>query len=377
MQRALRYFLLLCLFFEASLFLSACAPTKEEPASAYTGKFAPLSPENVADIREQDLLQIPDAGSVGGLGYRRSDGLLLAAYLGDGFLRGWDLSKKTVEFEHDLRLVSSTGLGFDVAGNYIIGPKYSQMRDDDYHYLQEYIGGVGLWQTTSGDLIKCLDSLCNEPPGNQKLQEIGAAIDPMGRKVIIYNDGAFTLDDLSTGQSSINLVNSPDDLLGLDTWEPLGKMIFNRNGERLYIARLRGTVNVLGGFPNLKEITPKIGEDYIPVEAITIDSRNKKLARLQGEKLSIWQLGLFNNRLIYESDVPNGKLLSFDQFGNFLVIGAAEKIQIFDITNQKLIKEIPANDLSSILVSPDNRLLFWGDNEGVIHIWGIPVEATQ
>jgi WD40 repeat protein len=372
MWRGSKYLLLLFWGMTCSN-LSACTPPKGETDNIYTEKFSILSPANVTDVQDLDSLSYLGAGSVGGLGFRSSDGLLLAAYLGDGFLRGWDLSTKTMAFEHKLSLVSSTGLEFDVAGDYIIGPQYSQMRDDDY-YMQEYIGGVGLWETTSGNLVLCLDSICNEPLGSENLQDIGAAIDPTGTKVVVFDHNVFLLIDIKTSNSSINLVNSPENIFGLTSWEPLGKSIFNRDGEKLYIARLLGTVNVSGGFPDLRELISKTSEVYMPVEAIALDSEDKHFARIQGGRLNVWQLGLFNNQLLYESEIPNGKLLSFDKSGDLLFVGTENTILILDIENQKLIKEIPAIDLSVIFISPDNRLVFWGDKNGIIHIWGIPVK---
>ena len=105
-------------------------------------------------------------------------------------------------------------------------------------------------------------------------------------------------------------------------------------------------------------------------QALVFDDTRSWLASLQGDQLSVWDLRLGRNRLYFSASVPAGKVLTFDQTGKFLLVGTESTLQVWDVTSKRLLKEYATDSVSALIVSPDGRLVIWGDDRGVLHLWG-------
>lgn len=114
------------------------------------------------------------------------------------------------------------------------------------------------------------------------------------------------------------------------------------------------------------------GEQYDlqTVVSAEFDPAGQFLAFIRGNRLSIWQLNR-GAKLHLEANVPDPVTLHFDQTGQLLFIGASEKITIWDMESKTIIAEYDVLGLTSFTISEDNRLLSWGDDTGVVHLWGV------
>lgn len=96
---------------------------------------------------------------------------------------------------------------------------------------------------------------------------------------------------------------------------------------------------------------------------------------LTSEKLIIWKLGITKTTQLLEFPIDDGQMIAFDRTGEVLFIGTTSGLKLLDIDSLEIIGEYPTGvEVTSLFISRDNRLLVWGDTEGNLHIWGVPVE---
>ncbi len=80
-------------------------------------------------------------------------------------------------------------------------------------------------------------------------------------------------------------------------------------------------------------------------------------------------------RIGLDISLNGGELLAFDRTGEILVVAAGEKLIFFDLKRNKQVAEYALEtEVTSLYFSRDNRLLIWGDADGNVHLWGVPLE---
>ena len=52
-------------------------------------------------------------------------------------------------------------------------------------------------------------------------------------------------------------------------------------------------------------------------------------------------------------------------------MGENNALRIFDVESGALVHEIQVSGLSALFISPDNRVLYWGDDLGNVHLLGV------
>jgi WD40 repeat protein len=352
------------------------------PPGLYTEGLSNISPSEVGNLEELSKLSPDsDSGPVAGIYYQPTENLLLAVYVGNGYLRGWNLTSQKKLFEHDLNIVSAEGLGFDRSGSALIGATQHEIRDNGYGQLTEYVGSITIWNVQTGELKDCVVRPCEDYPALLHPSEspgyLGATLDPLGQWTISYDENVLSLNNLLTPMVAgvTQVMSNPD-----YNWRHVGRIAFDPTGTRFATAFQEGQIVIektsesgRSLFSPVIQLGKNQEGDLQKIPALSFASNNQWLARIRADQLSVWSIGTYKGSLYLEANVSGGKLLAFDQLSRLLIVGSNEKIIIWDIAGKSNLSEFSTPDITSLVISPDNRLLIWGDAFGIIHIWGIPL----
>ncbi len=101
------------------------------------------------------------------------------------------------------------------------------------------------------------------------------------------------------------------------------------------------------------------------------DQNGRWLAIVRGQDLVIWQVSGWK-REVFREQVGNINGMRFSPLGELLFVGLENKIKVIGLKEKDIIFEFTTPGITSLDISDDNQLLFWGDESGVVHIWGIP-----
>lgn len=294
---------------------------------------------------------IATSGSVVALALPAGQDELLAAYSGDNDLRRWNLSNGILAAEFDLGLVSDTGTSFNSNGTLLTT-------------------AASVWDITRGlALARCL------PPCDYHNNEI--VLYPKGSWTLGYYRGSHFLgiecvekhcNSLTT--YSVGDVEDPKGLLtidkiALDTTGDFAAVAFEQRNIRIYGFTGEAVFDLIYRV----ELGERNGRGAA-TRALAFDDTRSWLAHLRGDQLSVWDLRWGRNRLQFSVNVPTGNVLTFDRMGKFLLVGTESVLQVWDVASKNLLKEYATSSISALIVSPDGRLVIWGDTQGVIHVWG-------
>jgi len=101
------------------------------------------------------------SGKVAIANYFPAKNILIAVYLGDGYLRAWDIGDAIVTFERNLGIVSDVSSAFDESGDFVMGALQHEIKNNDLGDLVDYVGGVAIWDIDTGKLVYCVVHPCN------------------------------------------------------------------------------------------------------------------------------------------------------------------------------------------------------------------------
>lgn len=91
-------------------------------------EYEQINPQTISYIKELMVLSIDEpSGPIVISRYFPTSHRLLAIYLGDGYLRSWDIDTENILFEHYLGISSFEGANFDGSGNLVMGAKRSEL----------------------------------------------------------------------------------------------------------------------------------------------------------------------------------------------------------------------------------------------------------
>ena len=95
------------------------------------------------------------------------------------------------------------------------------------------------------------------------------------------------------------------------------------------------------------------------------------------DTLQIWDTSVYllPNRRIYRG-IGSGQAasLAFSPDGALLAVGTGQGWQIRSVPGFKTLKDEPGVAVYSTAFSPDGRLFAWGDESGMVHLWGVKSE---
>jgi hypothetical protein len=268
-------------------------------------------------------------------------------------------------------------LGIDEGGEELLVGRSGQ-RLNDHGKPQEYFHWIGLWNILSGSLDQCYTWPCTgelTDPDQIAYAYIGAVIDD--KTEVTYSEGSY-LTTISSPENGggVALVNSPD----ADYWWHIGKMAANSDQNRLAVVFQEGGITLYkisepdSWWPLAWiDVLEKGEENQLQTvyEAI-FDLGGKWLAIVRGQDLIIWQVSGWK-REVFREQVGNLHGMKFNPSGELLFIGRDNEINVISLQKRRMIFEMQASGITTLDISDDNRLLFWGDEHGTVHAWGIPV----
>jgi len=338
-------------------------------ANAFTEKYAVLSPNTVTSLTEvAQLTAAAYMSKASAVAYSLDANTVLAAYAEEGYVVRWDLATGDIIEEQHLGIVSPRGLGFDISGNVLMGPTAREV-DTASPDAAEHVNGIGLWDTRTGKLIRCLTHPCTgNVPGRDGY--LGAKMDTTGSWVLIYSEWGFSTLDL-TGASAgrISLINSPDSAYG---WR-LGTIAVDAAHRRIALVLSEGGIwldSLDGSMRNYQTLVDGVKNANRTIHDAVFDLAGQWLGILIDDTLSVWQMKAKPDKPYLEATVSNGIAIRFDQTGSLLLVAGGDRLLVWNLADKTRMAEFRTPGITSLGVSQDNRLVLWGDADGSIHVWG-------
>jgi hypothetical protein len=205
----------------------------------------------------------------------------------------------------------------------------------------------------------------------------GFYLSPGGEIIVDYADGAqFVVGDWE------DRIGYPVDLFSSirEEYPIIGQVAIDPEDEFLAIAYETGQVSIgkieLGNYlsNNRQYYLLEEGQE-MEIKDLQFNATRTRLAWLTGERVVVIQLQNLLFRIGLDISLNGGELLAFDRTGEILVVAAGEKLIFFDMKRNKQVAEYALEtEVTSLHFSRDNRLLIWGDAEGNVHLWGVPLE---
>jgi hypothetical protein len=126
------------------------------------------------------------------------------------------------------------------------------------------------------------------------------------------------------------------------------------------------------------------GSDIITGNSLGKDEENRQMlfsptrahfAWLTDEKLVLWRLGWTKTEQVLELPIEGGHVMAFDRTGEVLFIGSDAGLLVLDVRTLEIVDVYSLiGSMTSVFITWDNRLLIWGDADGNVHLWGVPLE---
>ncbi len=117
------------------------------------------------------------------------------------------------------------------------------------------------------------------------------------------------------------------------------------------------------------------GEIGAPL-AMAVGPARRRLAVVTTEGLFVWDLQAWVNDERIRQPLPSTPLagLAFSPDGALLAVGTAGRWQVWAVERREKVLEGREGSYA-VAFSPDGRLPAWGDLEGRVHLWGIPLSG--
>jgi len=359
------------------------------PSSPFTQAMLELTPTSIQNAAEISTIQSSGTPDEIVALYQAMDNLDLLVVHESGLFHRWDLETKSLEAEYDFLAGRRTGVNFNFDGSQVITPGKLVSGDSLY--------GYSLWDVNTGEMLDCKGDHCFNPiPFEQSSAESGLALSPNGDWIVDYG-GAFVSGD--TRHRNMNLGG----VIYVDTdsfdmkYFTIDQIAFDISGVYLAVAIEEGILKVYDiddQFLPRGESKPldeyeydyrdtdterKFARQYgryddenpMYTSDLAIDDTRTWLARLTDEELIIYDLRkrFFPRHL--KVPISNGNLLAFNHSGNLLTVATDEELIMFDLAKRKQVASFNTGEATAIFFTHDDRLLTWGDENGVIHIWGV------
>jgi WD40 repeat protein len=345
-----------------------------EPPTSYSVAFESIDPTNVSDLTKvRDIPPESNSGLVGALTVSPSMDVLFAVYVGDSYLRRWDIESGKLLSAVHLGVVTAEGLQFDRAGEIVIGATEHEIRDDGIG-MREYISDIVIWDTDDGRRVRCFYGPCDRSPDlNLSPRDTGIAMDGLGRRDIQYSDQTYSMNEFDSNWDSIyhRMRVSAD-----EGPEPgIGRMVFDQSGDWFASASRRGRLVITTFVSKSFEpaVVMRLGntEIDVPVQDLEFSFDNRWIAGIWGETLAVWDLSSREKDPYIGIQATGVRRLAFDRTSGLLFVGGEAGVQVWNLSEKVVVSVLPSQEVTALLVSPDNRLLLVGDISGLIQIWAV------
>jgi WD40 repeat protein len=366
-----------CIYLFASWVLIACAASPPvtiltpAPANLYTGNYLRLDTQAAGSLTEIVALEVEEHSTrVIAVQYLSDTNRVLAVYEGDGSVIGWDVDTKTTVFEYDLHIASAKALLYIKSRNWLIGATEHLFKSNRLHRSIEYVNGLAIWDVNTGELISCVTYPCQQNSSGRD-GYLGAAVDANGRWLYIFTEVTYELADLSNDKEGPSI--GVNDLDAPYQWN-IGAIAAGGRHDRYAIVFQEGRI----GISAIDDIRPyhilaegkegELGE----IKAAKFDPSGRWLAIVRDNYLSVWQVE--DEQAYFEDEVKDFVELIFDQTGQLLIVASENKISTWSLDTKTRLAEYQATGITALSLSDDDRLLIWGDQNGQVHLWGIPTQ---
>lgn len=376
-QRILKASLLCLMFFVTSLFsCTVPPPLPSVDISEFTSTFPLITKSNTKELSEIGVLDVPSgSGPIADLQFIPSKDKLLVAHSGEGKLREWELESFRITRKTTIEIASVIGTGFDSSGSLIIAPCIYERRPDINGVMTDYIGGIAVWDVRAGVIRTCIVHPCGSVEQDADIRNArpewkGASIDPTGRWVISFNRSVIGLNDL-TGSTSPSTIMTNSDMannsISQTTFNPLGNRyaVIYQNGDVVVRDVKSGLLDWLIFNTVIKNNGHGITRNG---SAISFSTTGEKLAVAHNNVLSLWHMKKVGADLLWSIPIQGDRFILYNDTCGLIFLSTSETIMVIDSRDGSLVHEYPSPQISSLHISPDCRMLFWGDASGTVHL---------
>lgn len=298
-----------------------------------------------------------------------------SAVYSDGDVRLWDLQTKDIISEYNVGLVSKETASFSDDGLSLITPHniLSASVESEYEKVK-VIDGINLWDTRTGTQIGCFGFHCQPEREQYQSATVGSTLSPQGDWIVKYGETSLYIIH-TTGKLPNVIFNLyyPDST----TKQHISKLSFDPTGEYFAVAYEEGNItiyrfnSVIDNNNIIKALSiSKVQDIRRPVISMRMDPTRTWLALLYENELQVWDLKSMKNKPSISSAIPSMNTIAFDQSGNLLVVGTKFGLRFIDLRKRSEVAYFDDNEVASMYITTDNRLLVWGDTKGIIHLWG-------
>jgi WD40 repeat protein len=334
--------------------------------SLFTEDLEEIHPGTVIHLIEiQRLFDNSEDGAVSGIYIDIPNNFVKVVYSNSGKLKSYDLSTSKLVSSIDLGIKQGTSVEFNISGSQLLGATRSTIAENNLG-VDVYVGGIALWDTSTGVVLKCYDPPCSDDNGTLA-SFAGFALNPNGDSIIIFSDYVFSINSgLDIPYTEIETVNSPDS----GTLNTIGKMSYDHLGRRFAIAYENGEIEI-GGFPRV--YLQNEYNDRSKVDDLVFSNNGKLLATISNNIIIIWNVGLFQGNISFTVSIPGAKLIAFDALSKLLFISTDEQTIAIELESQNILSYIDTPGITSLVVSQDNKILVWGDKDGSVYVLASPI----
>jgi len=362
------------------IILASCNSHSEDELShnKVSQRYVPLRADTVAgleEIKAWDIMGLDDVISIVQYNLAINRLTVISEQSQKGALFIID-EEKTIA-QRIVEIPNLRVLGVDVEGEELLVGRSGQTLNTQGE-PREYLHWFALWNVTSGSIDNCISESCTgelTDPDQIAYADIGAVMD--AETVVIYNEDAYSTVILSPSNGGgVALVNSPD----ADYWWHIGKIAVNSDQNRLAIVFQEGGITLHkisepeGWWPLAWTDVLVRGEEnqLQPIQAAIFDPGGTWLAIVRGQDLIIWRVRGWKSE-VFREQVGNVRGMQFNPTGELLFLGRDNAINVISLEDRSIVFEMLAPGITTLDISSDNRLIFWGDGHGTVHAWGIPV----
>lgn len=351
------------------IFTACCKPADRslKQPNTFTNRYRQITSESINLIVEIKQLSENSPKIIGAIGYNHESNAAMIVNMDTGNMETWSLDNDSLVSTLILQIVTDQGLNFNGNANEILGANNHEYRDDNKDgFLEEYIYGIKAWDTSDGTVIYCFVNCDYIPP---LATYISSGLNITGDWIYIFSTGDMMSENIKSGQSNNVILLSPDNYFHL-----ISNLTLNSTGNRYAIAYQEGGVRIFSQkivalFS--PEFERNIDNDFKAAIALTFSPSDRWLARIRDDKVNIWRVIGLTGKEQYEVEIPSAKLLVFDNMEQMLFVSSEDTITVIDITKKDIVTTLSTPNITALSISQDNRLLLWGDSEGIIHIWGV------
>lgn len=366
----------------AVLILCSCRSSASEAAdsSQFSTNFMPFNLENVDDLESVAVWHVTQVNTpISKIRYNISKNKLIVVVDATSTI--------TIVVPESGKLVSQTFLDLSKFHTFNINSDGSLLLggvqyEVDLEKTTNRYEQIAIWNTSTGLIEKCITGGCLADMGeiSEDETDLGAVADGAFENLVSFDEDTYSFSVYSNNElvySGYALVNNLDS----DNWKRIGDIAIDSANHRLAIIYQEGEVRLdtishsentpLIPFEFSERLNMYDGNQPQEIQMSTFDADGHLLAVVRGGKLAVWDADGWNKKqlLVYEVGQIHG--LSFDMQGALLFVGVEDQVLIFGLKDKEIIAQLSTPNISTLCISEDNRLLFWGDVDGNVHVWGI------